>query len=104
MTLLLAAAAAAVTTILWYTSEKARQLSLGTLALLYWGASLMWLVDAIHAYLEQGAAYFTPAVAELCNDTFLGASVVLLGLVIWLVIVLVRDPLGTVRKLLRHEE
>ena len=74
----------------------------GTLALIYWGASLMWLVDAVSEFLELGAEYFTPAVEDMRNDAFLGGCVVVLGLVIWLVVLIVKDPLGTVRAAVRR--
>ena len=97
MTLLITALAAAVSTVIWYTNAAARRLKIGTLCLMYWGASLMWLVDAVAEYLEVRAAFFTPAAEDMLNDSYLGFSVVVLGLLIWLVIVLVRDPAGTVR-------
>ena len=53
MTLLITVFAAAIATILWYNSKADRKL--GTLALMYWGASLMWLVDAVVEYIELGA-------------------------------------------------
>ena len=59
MTLLIAVFAAVITTIIWYTNDKRSQLKLGTLALMYWGASLMWMVDAVVEYIELGAEYFT---------------------------------------------
>lgn len=96
MTLLITCFAAIVTTVIWYTNEKARQLKIGTLCLMYWGASLMWLVDAVAEYLELRAEFFTPAAADMLNDSYLGLSVVALGLVIWLAIVLIQDPNGTV--------
>ncbi|NLC75835.1 MAG: hypothetical protein GX685_11545, partial [Clostridiales bacterium] len=43
------------------------------------------------------AAYFTPAPADMLNDFYLGMSVVALGLVIWLIILFVKDPKGVVR-------
>ena len=49
MTLLITVFAAAVATILWYNSKADRKL--GTLALMYWGASLMWLVDSVVEFL-----------------------------------------------------
>ena len=64
---------------------------------MFWGASLMWLGDAIFEYMELGAEYFTPAAADMLNDLFLGLSVIALALVIWLVILLVKDPKGVVR-------
>lgn len=100
MTLLISCLAAVATTVIWYTSEKARRLKIGTLALMFWGASLMWLVDAAAEYLELRAAFFTPAAADMLNDSYLGLSVVALGLVIWLAIVLVKDPTGTVHSVL----
>lgn len=98
MTLLIAVFAAVITTIIWYTNDKRSQLKLGTLTLMYWGASLMWLVDAVVEYIELGAEYFTPAASDMLNDAFLGLSVVAFGLIIWIVILMVKDPLGVVRK------
>lgn len=60
MTLLIAVFAAVITTIIWYTNDRRSQLRLGTLTLMYWGASLMWMVDAVTEYIEAGAEYFTP--------------------------------------------
>ena len=81
MTLLITFFAAIITTIIWYNSKVDRKL--GSLMLMYWGASLMWLVDAIAEYAELGAEYFTPAFADMVNDAFLGVSAVTLGLIIW---------------------
>lgn len=92
MTLLLTCLAAVVSTIVWYTSEKARSMQIVTLCYLYWGASLMWLVDAIFEYAELRAEYFTPAIEDMINDTFLGFSVIILGLVIWTATFLIKDP------------
>ena len=95
MTLLITFFAAIITTIIWYNSKTDRKL--GSLVLMYWGASLMWLVDAVVEYIEVGAEFFTPAVEDMINDAFLGVSVVALGMFIWLVILLVKDPSGKVR-------
>ncbi len=51
MTLLTAVFAAIVTTILWYKTAPTGTMRLGTLCLMYWGALLMWFVDAIFEYL-----------------------------------------------------
>ena len=72
-------------------------MQLGTLCLMYWGASIMWLVDAIVEYSEIGSAFFEQDGAEMLNDLYLGLSVVALGLIIWLAILLVKDPRGVVR-------
>ena len=60
----------------------------------------MWLVDAIFEYAELGAEYFAPAPVDMLNDLYLGLSVVALGMIIWLVILLVKDPRGVVKQAL----
>lgn len=100
MTLLTAVFAAVISTVIWYKHAPEDLMQVRILCWLFWGASLMWLVDAVFEYLELGAACFTPAPADLLNDLFLGLSVVALALVIWLVILLARDPRGAIRKAL----
>lgn len=97
MTLLTTVFAALISSIIWYRKEEARKLQVGTLSLMYWGASLMWLIDAVFEYAELGAESFVPAPLDMLNDLYLGLSVVALGLIIWLVIILVRDPKGVVK-------
>lgn len=97
MTLLVTAFAAVISTVLWYKNAPKSDMMLGVLCLMYWGASLMWLVDAVFEYAERKAEYFTPAPAEMLNDLFLGLSVVALGLIVWLVILLIKDPRGVVK-------
>ena len=97
MTLLTTVFAAVFCTVLWYQKASARELKVGILCWMFWGASLRWLGDAIFEYAELGAAYFTPAASDMLNDLFLGLSVIALALVIWLVIVLIKDPKGVVR-------
>ena len=96
MTLLITVFAAVITTAIWYRKNDATML-LGPLCWMFWGASIMWLVDAIFEYAELKAEYFTPAPADMLNDAFLGLSVVALALIIWVVILLIKDPRGTVR-------
>ena len=100
MTLLITAAAAVAATLIWYFKDDGT-LYTGFLCLMYWGASIMWLVDAIFEYVEVGAEFFRPAWEDMLNDAFLGLSVVVLGLVIWLVVLLFRDPWGRVRRALK---
>ena len=96
MTLLLTVLAAVITTAVWYKKND-KTMMLGTLCWMFWGASIMWLVDAIFEYAELGAEYFNPEPADLLNDLFLGLSVVALALVIWIVVLLIRDPRGVLR-------
>ena len=60
----------------------------------------MWLIDAIAEYIQIGVEYFSPSVADMLNDSYLGLSATALGLIIWLVIVLIKDPKGKIKKLL----
>ena len=101
MTLLLTAMAAVIVTVVWYASPKARELKISVLCYLFWGASLMWFVDAIFEYIELRAEYFTPAPADMLNDLFLGFSVIALALIVWVIVFLVKDPKGVVKKSLR---
>lgn len=98
MTLLLTCIAAVISTIVWYTSEKARKLKIVTLLYLYWGAAIMWFTDAIFEFAELRAEYFMPAAEDMINDSFLGFSVIVLGLIIWMVVLLVRDPDKVIKK------
>lgn len=97
MTLLITVFAAVISTVIWYALPQSGNLRLGMLCLMYWGAALMWLVDAVAEYLEIGAQYFTPAAVDMLNDAYLGFSAVALGLVIWLAALLIKDPLGRIR-------
>lgn len=100
MTLLTSVFAAIICTVIWYKNAPKDDMKVGILCWLYWGASLMWLVDALFEYAELRAEYFTPAPADMLNDFYLGLSVVALGLIIWLVILLIKDPKGVVKRAL----
>ena len=39
----------------------------------------------------------------MINDSYLGLSVVALGLIIWLIVLLVKDPDGKIRAALAHK-
>ncbi len=100
MTLLVSVFAAVITTAIWYKSAQRSEMKIGVLCVKFWGASLRGLVYAIFEYAELKAAYFTPDPADMLNDLFLGLSVVALALVIWLVVLLVKDPKGVVKNTL----
>ena len=97
MTLLTTVFAAVIATVVWYQKAPNDEYKVNVLCFLYWGASLMWLVDAIFEYAELHAEYFTPAPMDMLNDFFLGLSVVALGLIVWLVVLLIKDPKGVVK-------
>jgi hypothetical protein len=100
MTLLITVFAAIIATTVWYANGLNNNMKLGTLSLMYWGASIMWFVDAVVEYIEMGAEYFTPSTTDMINDAFLGLSVTAFGLIIWLVILFVKDPQNIVKKAL----
>ncbi len=103
MTLLITVFAAIITTVRWY-QRKDDTMQLGMLCFMFWGASLMWLGDAIFEYIELKADYFKPDPAEMLNDAFLGLSVIALALIIWLVRLLITDPKGSVKAALRKKK
>lgn len=98
MTLLITVLAAVISTVVWYLCEKRDEFKLGTLTLMYWGASIMWFVDFVFEYAELKADYFNQDFESILNDSLLGVTVVILGLVIWTVIVLIKDPKGVFDK------
>lgn len=100
MTLLITVFAAVITTIVWYNTGLDDSMKLGTLCFMYWGAAIMWFVDAVFEYAELQTEYFNPAVRDMINDAYLGICVVALGLVIWLVVLLISDPKDIVKKAL----
>ncbi len=100
MTLLLTVFAAVITTAIWYQKND-KSMNLGLLCWMFWGASIMWLVDAVFEYAELKAEYFTPAFEDMINDSFLGLSVIALALAIWVIVLLIKDPKGVVKSRLK---
>ena len=98
MTLLVSVFSAIIFTVLWYKdAPKGKKLYIVP-CFLFWGASIMWFVDAVFEYIELGAEeYFSPAPADMLNDLFLGLSVTALGLIIWLAVLIIKDPEGKVK-------
>lgn len=97
MTLLITVFAAVIATVIWYRNAPDDKMKVSILCFMYWGASLMWLIDSVFEYAELKAEFFTPAPMDMLNDAYLGISVVALGLVVWLVILLLKDPQGRVK-------
>ncbi len=85
MYLITTALAAVTTTVIWYKAKANDTHNLGMLCLMYWGATLMWLVDCIAAVIS-GEEFDTSL-----NAVLLGVSVIVLGLIIWFVIKLIKS-------------
>lgn len=99
MTLLIMIFAATISTALWYKKAPEDDMRLSTLCFMYWGASLMWTVDAVFEYMELGAEFFMPAPSDMLNDAFLGFAAVALGLVIWVITLVIKDPRKVMHKI-----
>lgn len=98
MTLLITVFAVVISTVIWYTHSD-RKPRLGSLCFLYWGVGLMWPADAVFEYLQLHEAFFVPSPEKLINDIYHGLFVVVLGSVIWLVSVIIKDQNGAIRGL-----
>lgn len=99
MTLLITAIAAIFSTVIWHIKDSKGKYRLGTLSLIYWGASLMWLVDIVFEYAELKSDFFTQKIANILDDSLLGIAVVALGLAVWIILLLIQSPKGTFKKI-----
>lgn len=97
MTLLITAIAAVIATIIKCIMAPKNDWKVGSLALIYWGASLMWMVDAIAEIIEDKDAFFHPTAEEFRSDVRLGLTVVALGIVIWLISLLISKKNSSMR-------
>lgn len=87
MHLIITALAALITTALWYKKRANDTQSLGTLCLMYWGASLMWLVDCAAVILSGEGEDIDISL----DAALLGVCSVILGLAIWFVIRFIKN-------------
>lgn len=87
MCLLITLFAAVIASICWFVSNPQKNLQLGTLSLMYWGAGLMWIVDCFVA-LSEGEPFLNIS----SDDAVLGAVVVLCGLIVWFVLLIFKNP------------
>ncbi len=92
MTLMITVLAAVISTVIWARSSAGTRKKVLVLCLIYWGASLMWLVDAVFALVQVGAdEFFHPAREEMVSNLLLGICVVALGAAVWAVYLLVKQ-------------
>jgi hypothetical protein len=97
MWLIMTALAAVITTAIWYVRAPDDKYKLGLLSLFFWGATLMWLVDHIMAYVTEGGEFL-----EINLDaTLLGLAVIVLALFVWEMVLVISDPKGVLRKALK---
>jgi hypothetical protein len=94
MWLALTALAALITTAVWYANAHNDKYKLGLLSLFFWGATIMWFVDHVMAYLAEGGEFF-----EVNLDaTLLGISVIVLAVLVWEIVLLISDPKGVIKR------
>jgi peptidoglycan biosynthesis protein MviN/MurJ (putative lipid II flippase) len=98
MWLIMTSLAAVITTAIWYIKAPEDKYKVGLLSLFFWGATLMWLVDHVMAYLTEGGEFF-----EINLDaTLLGVAVIVFALFVWEIVLLVSDPKGVLKRVLRR--
>ncbi|WMI79983.1 hypothetical protein [Anaerotignum sp. MB30-C6] len=85
MYFIITALAAIVTTVFCYNMQDKHRLSI--LCFIYWGATLMWLVDHVLAFFIEGGELF-----EMTLDAaLLGCLVVLSGFFVWGIILFLKN-------------
>ena len=67
MTLLTAVFAAVICTVIWYKSASARELKVGTLCWMFWGASCMWVTPFLSTW-NWARSILLPQ-APICSTT-----------------------------------
>ncbi len=98
MWLIMTALAAVIATAIWYVKSPEDKYKLGLLSLFFWGATLMWLVDHVMAYMTEGGQFL-----EINLDaTLLGVAIIVLALFVWEIVLLISDPKGVLKKALKN--
>lgn len=97
MFLIITASAAIIATIVWYVKAPDDKYKLGLLCFIFWGATLMWFVDHVLAFLSEGGEFFEVTV----DAALLGVNIVILGFIIWIIALLIQDPKGVFNKILK---
>jgi len=99
MWLIMTTLAAIIATAIWYVKAPEDKYKFGLLSLFFWGATIMWFVDHVMAYLIEGGEFF-----EINLDaTLLGISVIILALLVWEIVLLVSDPKGVLKRVKKRE-
>jgi len=88
MWLIILAFAAAIVTPIWYSMAEEDKYLLRLLCLILWGATIMVFVDHAMGFLMEGGEFL-----ELTLDaTVLGFAMLTVALVIWEIVLLLKDP------------
>lgn len=94
MWLVVLAMAAALSTAMWYPKAEKDVYMFKILSLILWGATIMVFVDHVMGYLMEGGEFF-----ELSAEaTVLGFVLLIAALIIWEIVLLIKDPKGVLYK------
>jgi hypothetical protein len=95
MWLIILTFAATITTAIWYTQADKDKHLLKYLSLIYWGTTIMVLVDHVVPYIMEGGGEFFDVSIEA---TVLSGVMVVVGLAVWEGALLLKDPKGAIFK------
>ncbi len=78
----------------WYMWSRGDEYRMDVLALISWGTVIMVFADHLMGYIEEGEFM------EMSLDALvLGLTMAATALLIWLAVLLIRDPKGKIRKI-----
>ncbi len=89
---------AVISTLVWYIWENADEYKLDTLVLVSWGTTIMVFADHLMGYMEGSMFIDTSA-----NALLLGIVLAITALLIWAVVLIIKDPKGKIWKKVRAE-
>ena len=92
--LLITALAGVVSTIIWYIKSPGEKYRLSLLSWLFWGATIMIFVDHLVSYILE-----KEEILEMTSEAaLLGLTLIITALVIWVIILILTDPKGILRR------
>lgn len=89
MWLIILAFAATIATAIWYTQAENDKYLLKYLSLIFWGTTIMVLVDHVVPFLMEGGGEFFEVSTEA---TILSGIMVVVGIAVWEGALLLKDP------------
>ena len=95
MWLIIFAFAATISTAIWYTQAENDKYLLKFLSAIFWGTTIMVLVDHVVPYLMEGGGEFFEVSVEA---TVLSGIMLVVGLAVWEGALLLKDPKGAIFK------
>jgi hypothetical protein len=89
MWLIVLAFAATIATAIWYTQAENDKYLLKYLSLIFWGTTIMVLVDHVVPFIMEGGGEFFEVSTEA---TVLSGIMLVVGLAVWEGALLLKDP------------